>query len=256
MAAFIEDKLLDALARDNELSVVLVKCKAESQLKEIDQCIHETLRRKDDASIIIKSEKMIIVAAEIEQGSERALRQRLEKSINEKFEDTIVEDVLGVEESVVRWISELKKQMAPLVSAAPVKRILIIDDEEELLENVAAVLESTQINVRINVVNNGYDACLHIGEYKPDLVILDMMMPEFDGEQVLKLIKNSARWDAIKVLVISGDRLRCLEMMEHGADDYLSKSFNLNDLIEKTAQLLGNDKIGQLRGSTASAEVD
>jgi len=79
-----------------------------------------------------------------------------------------------------------------------------------------------------------------LNEINPCLILMDIQMPEMDGFEAIKLIKNNPKWQKIPIVALTalamrGDKEKCIEI---GADDYLSKPFRLRDLIEKIKALL------------------
>ncbi|MCF6150740.1 MAG: response regulator [Candidatus Kuenenia stuttgartiensis] len=105
-------------------------------------------------------------------------------------------------------------------------RILIVEDKES---------SRNMLNERVNALGhisilaeNGLSALAKIREQPPDLILLDIMMPEMDGYEVLCHLKDSASWSHIPVIMISAidDMKSIIRCIEKGADDYLTKPFN------------------------------
>ena len=239
--ALISDHHKVAMSRDNELWVMMVRCNSINQLKVVEQDIRNALYRREDTTTIIKSEKLIIVTAEVDGEGRDTLRQRIENSVADKPGITTADNNIRATDSISEWVASMKEQLKPVATEELLKHVLVIDDEEDILDMVSLTLETSDLNLKVDVASNGYDACLHFGELNPDLVILDFTMPGFDGYLVLQTIKKSERWNNVKVMAISGDREKCNTMIENGADDYLLKPFQIKDLIDKTSRLLGED---------------
>ena len=240
ITSLIEDRLTTTQSEGKHLSVTLVKCNSSSQLSEIDQCIRNTLRRKDDKSMIVESENTIVITAAIKKDDVGALWHRIKQTIkNAQFEVSSANCLMRSDIPVNTQLAYMKEHLQPISLSPLVKRVLIIDDEVELLSMASAALESSPLNLHVTVDNNGYNACLHLMETAPDLVILDIAMPGFDGIQVLERLRNSSIWLGLKILVISGDENRSAQMIELGANDFLAKPLNTRDLIAKSAKLLG-----------------
>ncbi|MGC8653386.1 MAG: response regulator [Candidatus Kryptoniota bacterium] len=129
------------------------------------------------------------------------------------------------------------------------KRILIVDDDEMYAEMVRVVLEEKIEGVEIQISKDGYEGLILIGEFKPDLVILDLLMPGLDGFKVLELLSARKPINPVKILVLSGnltkntvDRLRLSQ-----ADGWVAKPVSVNDLLNHVLTLLS----GEAHGGTA-----
>jgi len=129
------------------------------------------------------------------------------------------------------------------------EKILIVDDERDLVEMLAYNLRKKEY--QILTAYNGFEAWEKIESEKPDLLILDLMMPDFDGWELCRLARRSQS-RAIKemgILMLTArampeDRVYGLEI---GADDYLTKPFSLNELILRVEKLIEKRKtISQL----------
>lgn len=120
------------------------------------------------------------------------------------------------------------------------KSVLIVDDVEMNIFALTSYLETLDINVL--VAKNGEEAITLLqGGTKPDVILLDMMMPVMDGYETLKVLKESDSLESIPVIAVTaramkGDKEKCLEA---GAWDYISKPINLKLLNEKLTQLIG-----------------
>lgn len=111
------------------------------------------------------------------------------------------------------------------------KKILIIEDESEIRENIAAFL--TYSDYDVITASNGEDGILLAKETKPNLIISDIMMPDIDGFEVLKQLQMDSETESIPFLFLTAknDKNSIREAMQLGADDYISKPFDFNDLI-------------------------
>ncbi len=120
------------------------------------------------------------------------------------------------------------------------KRILLVDDDDEVGEFVIELMKLRYPNWEIRVVTDGFAAGKILSEYYPDLVILDLMLPGVDGFQVCKQIRKDPGHKGIRIIGITGyDSLEMkTKIMDAGADDYLAKPMDVNELIEKITKLL------------------
>ncbi len=120
------------------------------------------------------------------------------------------------------------------------KKVLIVDDEPDTLELVKLVLESGGFETLL--AKSGIEAVAQI-EKKPDLVLLDIMMPDMDGWDVFRKIKEKDSTIPIAILTAKAqniDRLLGLHVLK--ADDYIIKPFGKNELIGKVRKLVGLTK--------------
>lgn len=114
-------------------------------------------------------------------------------------------------------------------------RILIVDDEEYIVRMIETALRNSDLNLEIRSSLSGFEALVVIGEFKPNLVILDIHLADMKGEQLL----FSLHQRSCKILAISGDTELLSEVANKGADGYLLKPFMPNDLLDKVRFLLG-----------------
>ena len=121
-----------------------------------------------------------------------------------------------------------------------VKKILIVDDEEDIRRLVSEALKRNE-GYSISIAQDGLQALAAAHEQKPDLVILDIRLPQIDGSQVCRLLRFDATLSHIKILMITGDAQNwdTQEALLVGADAYLPKPFSVSALVKKVGELLG-----------------
>lgn len=113
------------------------------------------------------------------------------------------------------------------------KKILIVDDEEDILNFLELVLREK--GYEVVTAGSGHDALTRAQLERPDLVLLDIMMPQMDGWEVLKLLRIDDETASIPVAMLSArtearDRVQGLQ---EGAIDYICKPFSLQELLTK-----------------------
>jgi len=113
------------------------------------------------------------------------------------------------------------------------KKILVVDDEEDILHFLELVLREKGYDVI--TAQGGHDALTQAQLQRPDLVLLDIMMPQMDGWEVLKLLRIDEETAGIPVAMLSArteakDRVQGLQ---EGAVDYICKPFSLQELLTK-----------------------
>lgn len=116
------------------------------------------------------------------------------------------------------------------------KKILVIEDEKHLAEGLRLNLSLN--NYQVEIASDGIKGLKVWRSFKPDLIILDLMLPEMDGFKVLEEIRLFD--DRVPILILSAksaveDKIRCLKK---GVDDYMSKPFNLDEFLLRIERVL------------------
>ena len=83
------------------------------------------------------------------------------------------------------------------------RKILLVDDDQELVELIADVLEQDG-RFEVRTVNNGFDAGMMVKEYRPDLIVLDVMLPDINGKEVCQRVRSDKTMDDVRIICISG----------------------------------------------------
>ena len=119
------------------------------------------------------------------------------------------------------------------------KNILVIEDNHAILDVITLILESEAFNVA--GLNKGADLIEHVQEFSPDVIIMDIMLPDIDGRILLKDLKSNQTTSKIPVLMISA-RYNANNYTLDGtsADDFMAKPFNIDELMDKIYSLLKN----------------
>jgi excisionase family DNA binding protein len=117
---------------------------------------------------------------------------------------------------------------------------MIIDDEIDILEMLESLMKSGDGNVQVIKAQSGVEALLMIGERKPDLLILDIMMPGMNGYEVCQKLKASPNTQNIKVVAISGDHSAAVRdrILRAGADLFFTKPLEVMSFREQSLRLL------------------
>ena len=113
-------------------------------------------------------------------------------------------------------------------------KILLVDDDVDLAELIRTKLTSQ--GHEVSVVNHGDGAFEMAKQVKPDIALLDIMLPGVTGFQICRKIRMDPELYPISVLLVTalGDEPEMLHGLDQGADDYLTKPFKLEKLIEKS----------------------
>ena len=121
---------------------------------------------------------------------------------------------------------------------AKARKILIVEDEHELLDFMKIRLEAN--NYEVIGACDGKEGYEKAHTEKPDLILLDLMLPKIDGYWVCNLLKHDARYGNVPIIIVtakSGDEDQKLAK-ECGADAYMQKPFDIEALLAKIASLL------------------
>jgi excisionase family DNA binding protein len=119
------------------------------------------------------------------------------------------------------------------------KRILVVDDETTIVDVISQALGDAQ-SFQVSTASDGYEAGLKIGIFRPDLIILDIMMPHMDGIEVCKRIKANPDTETIKVVAITGhpEQGNIDRAYRSGADLCLMKPLQIEHLRREVERLL------------------
>jgi len=112
-------------------------------------------------------------------------------------------------------------------------KVLIVDDQPQNLQVLAYTLNN--IGIKTIASNNGQNAILSAEQNQPDLILLDIMMPEMDGFEVIKRLKINSKTDTIPVIFLSAltETTEIVKGFKLGAIDYITKPFNKEELIAR-----------------------
>lgn len=119
------------------------------------------------------------------------------------------------------------------------RKILVVDDDEDLVELICDALDRDG-RFEVRSVNNGFGAGMQIKEFRPDLIVLDVMLPDINGKEVCTLVRSDRTMDEVRIVCISGmveaDKIQSLR--DAGANDFMKKPFDVDDLLARICQLL------------------
>jgi DNA-binding response OmpR family regulator len=118
------------------------------------------------------------------------------------------------------------------------KRVLVVDDEPNIVMSLEFLMRRAGFDVA--VARNGREALDALEGSPPDLLLLDVMMPEFDGYEVCERIRARPEWSGTKIVMLTArgrevERERGLSL---GADAYVTKPFSTRDLVEQVKRML------------------
>ncbi len=119
------------------------------------------------------------------------------------------------------------------------RRLLIVDDDEELVELMVDVFERDG-RWDIKTANNGFGAGMLVKDFRPEMVVLDVMLPDINGKEVCQRVRNDPSMKSVKIICISGmvEQDRIADLRAAGADDFMNKPFAVDKLIDRCCEML------------------
>jgi DNA-binding response OmpR family regulator len=141
-------------------------------------------------------------------------------------------------------------------------RVLVVEDEARLAENVARSLRETA-GYAVDISYDGQDGLFLAQANSYDVILLDLMLPKLDGLQLLKQLRQGGQHTPVLVLTARDDKESVVALLDAWADDYLTKPFDLGELIARTKALIRRGKgqsssvlrIGDVELNTANRTV-
>ena len=119
------------------------------------------------------------------------------------------------------------------------RKVLLVDDEVEIIEMLSKALEEDG-RFDYKVAANGFDAGMMVKEYRPDLIVLDVMLPDINGKEVCLRVRQDPTLEEVRIICISGmvEDEKIQELKLAGADEFVHKPFDVDILIEKMCRQL------------------
>ena len=138
--------------------------------------------------------------------------------------------------------------------------VLVIEDEEAICNFITAILNSN--GYQILKTNTGKEGLSMVAAYSPDVILLDMGLPDIDGVEILKSIRG---WSKTPIVVVSarGHEREKVEALDLGADDYIVKPFGTSELLARirtalrhSPQSMGGESKGMEKVTVGELEID
>ena len=114
------------------------------------------------------------------------------------------------------------------------RKVLIVDDDAEIVELISDIL-SREGGFEIRTASSGYEAGKITQQFRPDLILLDYMLPDVNGNVVCQTIRKNPEFENTRIIIVSGvikqDEID--QLLRAGAQDFLKKPFNISELLDK-----------------------
>ena len=145
-------------------------------------------------------------------------------------------------QSLIKFMSQNNIPLDNLDSGK--KKVLIVDDDPEIVELLEEVLGRDQ-RYEIKTALSGYDAGILTEQFRPDLILLDYMLPDVNGNIVCQTIRRNPEFASTKIIIVSGvvkeDEIE--QLLKSGAEDFIRKPFSIDELTEKIATVLNMERV-------------
>jgi DNA-binding response OmpR family regulator len=130
-----------------------------------------------------------------------------------------------------------------MMLAEPRTKLLLVDDEESIISTLKTFLELSGFEVV--TARNGMEALSAIPEQRPDLIVLDVLMPHLDGRETLRQLRKREDWTPVILLTQVAGTAQRIMAIEEGADDYLNKPFDPQELVVRIRAVLRRTQAGK-----------
>ena len=114
------------------------------------------------------------------------------------------------------------------------RKVLIVDDDAEIVELISDIL-SGEGGFEIRTASSGYEAGMITQQFRPDLILLDYMLPDVNGNVVCQTIRKNPEFENTRIIIVSGviKQEEIDQLLRAGAQDFLKKPFNVSELLDK-----------------------
>ncbi|TWT39130.1 Transcriptional regulatory protein YycF [Blastopirellula retiformator] len=124
------------------------------------------------------------------------------------------------------------------------RKVLIVDDDQDLVELMVDAFERDG-RFEIKTANNGFDAGMLVKEFHPDIVVLDIMLPDINGKEVCQRVRGDRTMEDVKILCISGmvEQDKVSDLKDAGANDFIQKPFSVEALLDRACSMLDLESV-------------
>ena len=140
-------------------------------------------------------------------------------------------------QSLVKFMKENKIPLDAIESGK--RKVLVVDDDAEIVELIVDVL-ARDGRFETETASSGYEAGIATERFRPELILLDYMLPDVNGNIVCQAIRANPEFENIKVIVVSGvvKRDEIAQLIKSGAEDFIRKPFDVTELTGKITAVL------------------
>jgi excisionase family DNA binding protein len=140
-------------------------------------------------------------------------------------------------QSLVKFMKDNKIPLDAIESGK--RKILVVDDDAEIVELIVDVLDRDG-RFETETASSGYEAGIATERFRPELILLDYMLPDVNGNIVCQAIRGKPQFENIKIIVVSGvvKRDEIAQLIKSGAEDFIRKPFDVTELTGKITAVL------------------
>lgn len=119
------------------------------------------------------------------------------------------------------------------------KKILVVDDDEQIADLFVDLL-TRDSRLEVKKAHTGYDAGVLTADFKPDLMILDYMLPDINGNVVCQTVRKNPDLEDMRIIIVSGvvNQNEIDDLLNAGADEFMKKPFNIEKILERIHMML------------------
>jgi excisionase family DNA binding protein len=124
------------------------------------------------------------------------------------------------------------------------RKLLLVDDDRDLVDLLLKFFQEDG-RFEVRTASNGFEAGMMVQEYRPDIILLDVMLPDINGKEVCHRVRADATLEEVRILCMSGmiEEEKIQELRLAGADDFLHKPFEFEELMDRMCSLLEMEPI-------------
>lgn len=140
-------------------------------------------------------------------------------------------------QSLVKFMQENKIPLDAIESGK--RKVLIVDDDAEIVELIVEVLRRDG-RFETETASSGYEAGIATQRFRPELILLDYMLPDVNGNVVCQTIRKNPEFESIRIIIVSGvvKQDEIAQLLKSGAQDFIRKPFDVAELTGKIAAAL------------------
>jgi excisionase family DNA binding protein len=140
-------------------------------------------------------------------------------------------------QSLVKFMQENKIPLETIESGK--RKVLIVDDDAEIVELIVEVLRRDG-RFETETASSGYEAGIATQRFRPELILLDYMLPDVNGNVVCQIIRKNPEFENIRIIIVSGvvKQDEIAQLLKSGAQDFIRKPFDVAELTGKIAAAL------------------